>query len=150
MSFISFFDLRNIIVATEKDRIVGLAIVLQSPISPIKTLSDELQRDLRINKNFSNAFNDYFKNIDRCFYDCSVYIACISVSRDWRRKRIGDMLINNIHKFPNRNIKLHVLGENTNAIALYHKYGFKNKEPLTKEYSITYPRPKCREMIYHP
>ena len=147
----SFFDLRNIIVAAENDRIVGLAIVLQSPISPIKTLSDALQKDLRLNKNFTNVFDDYFKNIGLYFYDCSVYIACISVSRDWRRKRIGDMLIKNIiHKLPNQNIKLHVLCENTNAIALYNKYGFESKKPLTKGYSISHPRPKCREMIYHP
>ena len=66
------------------------------------------------------------------------YIRSIAVRKDWRKKRIGKMILNEMERIARENknevLSLHVRVSNKDAIEFYHKNGFKDIMILPKIY----------------
>jgi ribosomal-protein-alanine N-acetyltransferase len=66
------------------------------------------------------------------------YIRSIAVRKDWRRKGIGKMILNEMERIAKENkndiLSLHVRVSNKDAIEFYHKNGFKDIMILPKVY----------------
>jgi len=66
------------------------------------------------------------------------YIRSIAVRKDWRKKRIGKMILNEMERIARENknevLSLHVRVSNKDAIEFYHKNGFKDIMILPKVY----------------
>ncbi|MGN0165819.1 MAG: GNAT family N-acetyltransferase [Lachnospiraceae bacterium] len=80
-----------------------------------------------------------FRKIDRvvisscqvCEYSSSVCIADVFTPEEYRRKGFASMLLLNvIRKFDDKDILLHVTGENEAALTLYYSLGFEIKESM--------------------
>lgn len=145
------FDPKNIFVASVQNDIAGVAVVLAAPpIQPTDSQKTSMTAH-SLPKSFEHTKNNYFCNMNSYFDDCSVYIACISVGVNWRHQRIGEILLKNVlHTYSRQRIKLHVLCDNSKAIALYKKYGFKQIGEPQKGYAYNTQAPLCLEMIHEP
>jgi len=66
------------------------------------------------------------------------YIRSIAVRKDWRKKRIGKMILNEMERIARENknvvLSLHVRVSNKDAIEFYYKNGFKDIMILPKVY----------------
>lgn len=145
------FDSRNVMVASVNSEIVGAAVVLTAPPVQTDRFIKDIEKVHRVPKSFEHAFKNYFGNMKSYFDDCSIYIACISVGTNWRKRRIGEMLLKNILRtYGEQRIKLHVLCDNHQAIALYKKYGFRQIGAPQPGYAYETPIPLCFEMVYDP
>mgnify|MGYP001851578737 CR=1 FL=1 len=144
------FSQRNILVATKYGHVVGISVVLDTP--PVKKIDcDQLMEKYKsLPLSFRHVTQNYFNNITSYIDKDTVYILCISVHYQYRRQRVGEILIKNIlQKYPGKKIKLHVLCDNVAAINLYKKYGFVCEETTQAGYAYNTEKPLCYEMTYN-
>lgn len=118
----SIFYYKNIIVALKNNNIVGIVIYL-SYHSNNKFDYTELTK---INQNFNYTINKYIQQIHSEVNDINcLYLPNVCVDINYRRRNIGYQMINFIKEKHKKNIILHCLANNTPAINLYLKCGFK-------------------------
>lgn len=142
------FAQNNIVVAEVHKKIVGIAVVLDTPFQQFIDVEQTLAACPALPDSFRHTCIHYFNGINaHLVEENTVYIMCLSVDRKFRKQRIGEILLKHIiHAYPDRKIKLHVLHDNESAVALYKKYGFQISAELQDGYAYASVPPKCDEM----
>jgi len=96
---------------------------------------------------FADVCKNYFGKLSGYIDEDAVYISCISIKEKFRGMRIGEQLLKYVLSISaGKKVYLHVLVDNTRAIALYKKYGF---TIVSEEdgYSLTDQKPHCYLMM---
>ena len=144
----SAFYADNIIVASEKNNILGCIVIIANN-NPDNSNYGEIKVKPEIKESFMDVSNRYISKLPSYLDNCSeaVYIPCLCVKEEARGKGVGTQLLKYIkQQYPDKVIILHVLEDNTKAIKLYLSLGFEIIEKHLDGYSYNSLPPKCCEM----
>lgn len=146
------FSREHLRVAVAEGRIVGIAVVLTAPPRRPIALTQVQKHRRALPASFPHTCEHYFNRMDAYFQDgTDVYLACLSVDRNWRGRRIGERLLKAIlREHPHQKLKLHVLCDNQAATGLYRKYGFQICGPQEPGYAYRTEPPLCYQMLHGP
>ncbi len=150
------FNKKNIYVALIKNKIVGIAVVVNNQSDcdfDTKKLYAEFDM---LPDSLDDVAQKYFMKIKQEISENAVYIACISVDRSFITKsrknkeqkiRIGKVLLSNIVQENNdKAVCLDVLADNSKAISLYEECGFEKIGEVTQGYNYNSAQPLCYKM----
>lgn len=125
----TIFSYKNIFAANETEKTIGLLLYFAKGCK----LPEAIDKYHKINKDqaadFDYVIHEYFAQVlSKIDGDC-LYINNLCVDKENRRRGIAAKLINHLMQtYPNKKIVLDCLEENTAAVELYIKSGYKITE----------------------
>ena len=140
------FHASNIRVAVIGGTIAGAAVIFDKTATAKIDPSEIRAVYRRLPASFDDVCSRYFNSLPSYITPGAddLYIACICVSAEYRKQRIGEILLKNlIAENKGRKLSLHVLADNASAISLYEKYGFKKVGNPEFGYAYQSPGPLC-------
>jgi ribosomal protein S18 acetylase RimI-like enzyme len=118
----TIFQLKNVVVATIHDQIVGSMILMekypQANYNEMKSSFLESWKELT--PRFEEVMTGYFNTVDFDF--TGIQIVSLAVHPDHKRKGIASALLSSLH--PSKTYSLAYVKRNTPAKLLYEKFGF--------------------------
>jgi ribosomal protein S18 acetylase RimI-like enzyme len=120
------FSYKNIIIASENEKIVGLLLYFDKDEKLPEVIDQYVQLNKGQSVNFDNVIKEYFGQLLSRMNRDSVYINNLCVDKKNRRRGIAAKLIHFLLEyFPNKKIVLDCLEENIEAVNFYNKLDFK-------------------------
>lgn len=143
----AMFRKQNLFVAYEDDAIIGLILWHKGPLlwnsSPLKSSANKL--GISLPETIEKAEKEYFNSYSDVDPDL---VSIINVCVDESSRDMGiatAMLSAFIEEHVDEKLELFTLKNNTPALKLYEKAGFKTLRELPG-FSVTDPRPLCLQM----
>ena len=147
----SLLDYRNLLLARYNDQICGVCLTNDGtgtwdPDAIERRIGKDLLPESQL-EGFRYASAEYFSKLNNVGADTIELVACC-VDDGFRRKHIASKLLAAlVEQYGGKTIQLTVLSENTAAIALYEKFGFRIVETDIDGFaSAGLKKPKCTVM----
>lgn len=125
----SIFSYRNIIIATENGKTIGLLLYFRND----GKLPEAIDKCVTMNEgqliNYNYVINKYFAPLVSKINNNCLYINNLCVEKERRQCGVATMLVNHLKEtFPDEMLILDCLEENISAVNLYEKTGFKKTD----------------------
>ncbi|MBQ2810066.1 MAG: GNAT family N-acetyltransferase [Clostridia bacterium] len=133
MELDTIFNKNNIYVALLDERIIGVMVILESPIKiNISAYFEAFEKaDSLIGTDFETVLKEYFLPLE--YEPDGYFIACLCVDEDYRGRGVGGALIDGVlsELDPCRDVYLECSQDNTTARSVYEAHGFEELVKFT-------------------
>lgn len=143
----NIFSRENILITEKDGQILGALVYLtEKPIKKIDSVQLK-NKHPELPDSITDVCDKYFAKLGDMVSENQAYIACVCVSQNYRRNKIGEMLIKNaLYICGKKEVLLDVIADNEIAIDLYKKYGFQTCGEQEEGYAYGGEGPMCWAM----